>query len=84
MLAFTVDEGYWHDESVGTITALRNAAHNVLYTLANSNAMDIKTGIPTWVMAFGVSDTIIVLLLAIWEVIAIRRVNHNKENTVDI
>lgn len=84
MLAFTVDEGYWYDESVGTITALRNAAHNVLYTLANSNAMDIKTGIPTWVMAFGVSDTIIVLLLAIWEVIAIRRVNHNKENTVDI
>lgn len=84
MLAFTVDEGYWDDESAGTITALRHAAHNVLYTLANSNAMDISTGTPSWVIMLCVADAIIVLLLAVWEVLAIRNVKKNKENKIKV
>lgn len=78
MLPPTVDENYWDDESAGTITALRNAAHNILYTLANSNAMDIETGLPAWVRILGGSDAVIVLLLGIWEVAAIRKVRRRK------
>ena len=73
MLAATVDENYWDDESAGTIIALRNAAHNVLYAMANSNAMDISTGTPVWVLTLCGADAVIVLLLIVWEVIAIRK-----------
>ena len=35
MMPASMDGEYWDDESAGTITALRNAAHNYLYALAN-------------------------------------------------
>lgn len=80
MLAFSVDEGYWDDESAGTIIALRHAAHNVLYTMANSNAMDIKTGAPGWTVILVVFDVIIGLLLAFWEIIAFRRLIQKRND----
>lgn len=84
MLAFTVDEKYWDDESAGTITALRNAAHNVLFTLANSNAMDINTGTPAWVIVFGAIDAIIVMLLAVWEIYSIRAYKRKQKSIIEI
>mgnify|MGYP000155202958 FL=1 len=42
--------------------ALRKACHNILYTIANSNAQDLsKSGLSTWVYVMGIVD---VLLLA--------------------
>ncbi len=79
MLAFTVDENYWDDESAGTITALRHAAHNILYNLANSNAMEINTGMPTWQKTLVTADVIILLLLIVWEIMAFRNVKKCRE-----
>ena len=79
MLSASIEKGYWDDESAGTVIALRNAAHNYLYALANSNAMDVATGSPMWVNILWAADTIIILLLVIWEVIVIRRYIRRKE-----
>lgn len=85
MMPASMDGEYWDDESAGTITALRNAAHNYLYALANSNAMDVPTGSPTWVIVLGTVDAVIILLLVIWEVIAIRRfISQKKEGKISI
>lgn len=83
MLAFTVDEGYWDNESTGTIIALRNAAHNVLYTLANSNAMEISTGTPSWVFLLAGCDIVILLLLVVWEVAAIKKVKRSNHPVIE-
>ena len=43
--------------------ALRKACHNILYTIANSNAQELsKSGLSTWVYVMGIVD---VLLLAL-------------------
>lgn len=81
MLSASIDESYWYDESTGTVTALRNEAHNYLYALANSNAMDINTGMPVWFKAFITADILIVLLLAAWEVYAVKRFKKNRKQS---
>ncbi|MDD5805464.1 MAG: family 43 glycosylhydrolase [Clostridia bacterium] len=66
-------------ENPGTVTAMRQACHNILYSLANSNAMDernMKT--PGWVMIVRTADVVIVLLLALWEVLTI--CSYRKRN----
>lgn len=66
-------------DNAGTVTAMREASHNILYSLANSNAMDernFKT--PGWVKGIVIADVVIILLLALWEVLAIRA--YRKEN----
>ena len=43
--------------------ALRKACHNILYTIANSNAQELsKSGLSTWIYVMGIVD---VLLLAL-------------------
>lgn len=71
-MGYTTGEAYWKDASAGTIAALRTAAHHTLYALANSNAMDIGTGMPIWVITFWTVDVVLVLLLGMWEVMTIR------------
>lgn len=72
-MGYTTGTEYWEDTtSAGTVIALRTAAHHLLYTLANSNAMDIQTGTPTWVSIFWAVDAGIVVLLGIWEVSAVK------------
>lgn len=66
-------------ENPGTVTAMRQACHNILYSLANSNAMDernMKT--PGWVKMVRTADVVIVLLLAVWEVLTIRGYKRKK------
>ena len=44
-------------DNAGTVTAMREASHNILYSLANSNAMDernFKT--PGWVKGIVTAD----------------------------
>ena len=59
--------------------AMRDAAHNILYSLANSNAMDERNfKMPGWVKGVIAADVIIVLLLGLWEVLTIR--SYRKKN----
>ena len=79
-MGYTTGSEYWKDaDSAGTVTALRTAAHHILYVLANSNAMDIRTGTPIWVLTFWGVDGVIVLLLAVWEILTIRNYKRKKE-----
>lgn len=53
------------DQSTGTTTgrqALRTASHNILYTIANSDAQNIsKDSFPTWTMIFVATDVIMLI-----------------------
>ena len=81
MLCMSYGDDYWADESASTVIALRNAAHHILYALSNSDAVDVHTGLPVWVYKFIAVDSIIVILLAIWEVFTIREyLAKKKEN----
>lgn len=74
---------YWSDtDSAGTVTALRNAAHNILFALVNSNAMDVDTGAPAWVVRFWTADAIILAALVIWEIVTIRKYGKKKQSAV--
>ncbi len=45
---------------------MRKAAHNILYTVANSNALNlIKVGVPTWVFIFASVDILLFTLLTL-------------------
>lgn len=79
MMPASMEGEYWDDESAGTITALRNAAHHYLYALANSNAMDVPTGNPMWLNVMIAVDVLIALLLVAWEVVAIKRFGSKKK-----
>lgn len=66
-------------DKAGTVVAMREASHNILYSLANSNAMDernFKT--PGWVKGVIAADVVIVLLLVFWEVMAILAYSKRK------
>lgn len=46
--------------------AMRKASHNILYTVANSNALEINAvPYPYWLLALGVGDVILLALLAL-------------------
>lgn len=83
MLCMSYGDDYWADESAGTVIALRNAAHHILYALSNSDAVDVHTGLPVWVYKFIAVDSIIVILLAIWEVFTIREYLAKKKETTE-
>lgn len=61
------------------VTALRNASHNMLYTIVNSNAMNgygegvvFRNTIPGWVEFMIWIDVAIIVILAVWGVFAVR------------
>ncbi len=78
MLPMGFGDGYWADESAGTITALRTCAHNILYALANSNAMDVNVGMPSWQKALFGFDALIALLLILWEIFTVLDMKKEK------
>lgn len=69
-------------DKAGTVVAMRESSHNILYSLANSNAMDernFKT--PGWVKGVIAADVVIILLLGLWEVMTVRAYRKNKKVT---
>lgn len=69
-------------DKAGTVVAMRESSHNILYSLANSNAMDernFKT--PGWVKGVVAADVVIILLLGLWEVMTVRAYRKNKKVT---
>ena len=80
MLCMSYGDDYWADESAGTVIALRNAAHHILYALQiQMLLMYIPDYLTVWVYKFIAVDSIIVILLAILEVFTIREYLSKKK-----
>jgi beta-glucosidase len=62
-------------QTAATTTVLRNNAKDILYVVANSNAMrgEFTVSMPAWQMWMFIVEAIIVAALIVWGVIAIRR-----------
>lgn len=74
-LNLTTQPVSWCDTSdIADLIVLSNAAKNVLYTVANSNAMNYDiTGyaMPSWEVALIVIDCLVPVLLAVWGFLAV-------------
>ncbi len=76
---------YWNDASDSSaqdVTILRTAAKNILYTVANSNSIQMEIlGYRTewWITAIIVIDCVVPVALAVWGFFAIRRYIKNKK-----
>lgn len=63
---------FWTDADAASaqdVTVLRNAAHNILYTVANSNSVNVKVigyRMPMWKMGVIALDSVAALSLIIW------------------
>lgn len=73
-------------DSAADVTMLRNAAHNSLYVLANSNIMNginkdtkFTTLMPSWQQWLIIIDVVVVVALAAWGTIAIVSLNKKKK-----
>lgn len=64
------------------VTVVRNAAKNILYVVANSNAMrgDFKVLIPTWQMVMFIVDGVVAAGLIGWGAAVIVRAFRKKKN----
>ena len=60
-------------DSASTVIALREAAHETLYGVANSNAVGNDAGMADWVKVFIGVDVVLVVLLAVTEYLLIMR-----------
>ncbi len=60
-------------DSATTVQALRFAAHENLYAAANSSAMNVETGTPTWVKILYAVDALVIGLVLLAEFFAIHK-----------
>ena len=77
---------HWRDARNATsaedVTVIRNAAHNILFSVANSNAVNgeiIGYQAPVWVMAMYVVDGVFAVIIILWGILAARKVAKNKK-----
>lgn len=81
MLSTTGENGAYIDdlESATSISAMRTASHNILYSVANSNAMDPKNfEMEAWVKIVIIIDIIIALILLAFEFIYFKKYLKNN------
>lgn len=75
----------WCDTSdLADLIVLRNCAKNVLYTVANSNAMNydiVGYAMPSWEVALIVVDCIVPVALAVWGYFAVSKFIKGKKQT---
>lgn len=84
MLAFNITNEFYRDlNSVGTVTAMRNAAHGTLYALANSFAVTRAVSVPKWVKTTYAVDAVVAIILVAWEICAIRKYRKAKKEDED-
>lgn len=70
--------------SASAVTAMRNATHNILYSTANSNAMDERNfTTPGWVKTVRTVEAAIVILLILLEVYLICKFRKVRKNEPD-
>ena len=84
MLAFNITNEFYRDlNSVGTVTAMRNAAQGTLYALANSFAVTRAVSVPKWVKTTYAVDAVVAIILVAWEICAIRKYRKAKKEDED-
>lgn len=69
-------------ESATSVTAMRQACKNILYTVVNSRAYaeeNLNQGMPAWEILMIVVDIIVVALLVLWEVMAVKKFKKGRE-----
>ena len=75
----------WVDPTdIGDLIVLRQCAKNVIFTFANSNAMNgevIGYGMPTWQILLYVADAVVLVGLIAWGVICMVLTKKKKENS---
>lgn len=74
----TMPNNHWNADTfdAADMYVLRRAAKNIMYTVANSNAInDMVVGykLPVWTIALIVIDCVVVAGLAVWGFFAIRK-----------
>ena len=88
MLAtYSTDQSTVTDQTSATsVIAMRNASHNILYTVVNSRAYDteITTGLPTWEKILIAVDVILFALIAFLEFLAIRSYLRKKNELAPV
>ena len=77
----------WCDESdVADVTVLRQNVKNILYTVANSNAMNgeiVGYRMPVWVIFMICTDAVVVVGLAVWGFLAVGKLLKSPEPEKD-
>ncbi|NLN50449.1 MAG: beta-glucosidase [Acholeplasmataceae bacterium] len=80
-------KNFGNTSSSTSVTALRNASKNILYTVANSNAMNglgdgvvYRYSMPKWIVWVIVLDVSLVALSGLWGFCVIRKQKRKKEN----
>ncbi|WP_062310719.1 glycoside hydrolase family 3 N-terminal domain-containing protein [Demequina rhizosphaerae] len=87
-LTFQPSKSFGDTTSAKAVTDIRNATHNILYTVANSNAMDglapgatVAYTPPTWVYIQIVSTVAVGLLVLGGVFMVVRRVRRHRAST---
>ncbi|MCD8382923.1 MAG: glycoside hydrolase family 3 C-terminal domain-containing protein [Clostridiales bacterium] len=74
---YDVETNHVSDTTSATgVLAMRNSAHNILYTVVNSRAYDpdnLNGGLSTWKVILIVVDVLVAIVLVVLEVLAIRK-----------
>ena len=78
-----------HDtESATSVIAMRNATHNVLYTVVNSNAYNEENsnafGLMTWEKIYYGCLAVICILLLVAEIVTVRRYLKRKKQAQEL
>ncbi|MEK4149879.1 glycoside hydrolase family 3 N-terminal domain-containing protein [Robertmurraya sp. FSL W8-0741] len=73
-------------DSNDTLWALRDAAHNILYTIANSSAIDggLSTDMPQWVVITIIVDILLALVIATAFYFVFRNSRKRDEINIDL
>jgi beta-glucosidase len=84
---FDVETNHVTDQTSATgVLAMRNACHNILYTVVNSRAYasdNLDTGMVMWKIVLIVVDIILAILLILGEVMIIRKYNKRKQEIIE-
>ncbi len=67
------------------VTILREATHNILYAVANSNSLNVKVidyQTEWWIIAVFVLDAVAAVAIAVWGFFAIKGMNAKKSKKI--
>lgn len=89
-LTFQPSKSFDDTSSAKAVTDIRQSTHNILFTVANSNAMNgLAPGVtvdytpPAWVYIQIVATVVLSVLIAFWIFMVARRVIRNRKPAID-
>ena len=81
---------FWNSfkaDSAADVTVIRNAMHNVMFTIANTNAVNGKIvgyNEPTWTFVLYAVDALVVIGLAFWGFVTVKKAKKEDQDTVKV